>query len=61
MITNEKLKNHVKHLKDKHRELDERIKMMETNHESENEIKALKFEKLRMKKDIAWMESAIQQ
>jgi hypothetical protein len=55
----EKLKNHIKSLKSKHEELDQRIIEAYLHYDPDVEIKDLKIEKLQVKKEIEWLEKEI--
>lgn len=57
----EKLKNHIKTLKAKHEELDQRIIESYLHYDPDQDIKKLKVEKLQVKKEIEWLEKEILQ
>lgn len=51
------VEGHIKALKNKHRELHERIEVLEAEHVDEKYITPLKKEKLRIKDEIATYEA----
>ena len=57
----EKLKNHIKTLRSKHEELDQRIIEAYLHYDPDVKIKDLKIEKLQVKKEIEWLEKEISQ
>jgi hypothetical protein len=57
----EKLKNHIKNLKVKHEELDQKIIEAYLHYDPDVKIKDLKIEKLQVKKEIEWLENEILQ
>lgn len=48
----EKIEHHIKHLQEKHDDLDDRISKAEKSHGDDHIIKVLKKEKLALKDDI---------
>tara|TARA_R110001592_G_scaffold314024_1_gene589577 strand:- start:1368 stop:1571 length:204 start_codon:yes stop_codon:yes gene_type:complete len=52
MSTVESLSNHLKHLEDIHRELDEKITRHWAHHDSDDKVRKEKFEKLALKREI---------
>jgi len=52
MITKEKLENHIKHLQDKHDELDKQIWELECHYDESVECHNLKKKKLKLRDEI---------
>lgn len=55
----EKLKQHIKSLKEKHRDLESQIEESYTHYDTDLKIKDLKIKKLQVKKEIEWLEKEI--
>ena len=52
MSTLQSLSNHLKHLEDIHRELDEKITRHWEHHDSDDKVRQEKLEKLALKREI---------
>ena len=52
MSTLQSLSNHLKHLEEIHRELDEKITRHWEHHDSDDKVRQEKFEKLSLKREI---------
>ena len=52
MLTKEKLKNHIKHLEEKHSKLDKEIQLKYSLHENDLHLEHLKKRKLHIKDEI---------
>ena len=59
MSTSISLKNHLKVLEKKHRDLDEKIIVLEDEHFSNEMISPFKLEKLRLKREIERLQQKI--
>ena len=59
MNTSTSLKNHLKVLEKKHRDLDEKIVILEDEHFSNEMISPFKLEKLRLKREIERLQQEI--
>jgi hypothetical protein len=59
MSTSTSLKNHLKVLEKKHRDLDEKIIILEDEHFSNEMISPFKLEKLRLKREIEKLQQQI--
>lgn len=59
MITKEKLKNHVAHLKEKHHEVDKLLLEATAHHEENDRVNNLKKQKLHIKDEIVRLEKQI--
>lgn len=55
----EKLKQHIKSLKEKHRDLEQQIEESYIHYDSDLKVKDLKIKKLQVKKEIEWLEKEI--
>ena len=55
MLTKEKIQHHIKHLQEKHDELDDKIKREYTTYGDDLVVTALKKEKLELKDEIEKM------
>jgi hypothetical protein len=56
-----KLKHHIVQLREKHKDLEYRIKNGYDHHDSDLSLKELKIKKLQVKKEIEWLENEIKQ
>ena len=59
MLTVEKLKNHISHLEEKHKKIDEDITKLYKEHGNDLKIETLKKIKLHLKDEIAKTENQI--
>jgi hypothetical protein len=55
----EKLKHHIKSLKEKHKDLENQINESYIHYDPDLKIKDLKIKKLQVKKEIEWLEKEI--
>ena len=61
MSTLQSLSNHLKHLEDIHRELDEKITRHWEHHDSDDKVRQEKYEKLALKREIEDLKTMIEQ
>lgn len=54
-----KIQHHINSLKDKHKELEIKIKESYDHFDPDEKIKELKIKKLQVKKEIEWLEKEI--
>lgn len=55
----EKLKNHINHLKEKHKDYETKIEEAHLHYDPDEVVKKLKIEKLQVRKEIEWLENEI--
>lgn len=55
----DKIKNHIKHLEEQHKELDFSIKEAYNHHDADEKVKELKIKKLQLKKTIEWLNTQV--
>lgn len=60
MSTVESLTNHLKHLEEVHRELDEKITRHWEHHDSDDKVRQEKYEKLALKREIEELREMIE-
>ena len=61
MSTVQSLTNHLKHLEELHRELDEKITRHWEHHDSDDKVRQEKLEKLSLKREIEELRSRIEE
>jgi hypothetical protein len=61
MSTLQSLSNHLKHLQELHRELDEKITRHWEHHDSDDKVRQEKLEKLSLKREIEELRSRIEE
>jgi hypothetical protein len=61
MSTLQSLSNHLKHLEEIHRELDEKITRHWEHHDSDDKVNQEKLEKLSLKREIEQLRSRIEE
>jgi hypothetical protein len=61
MSTVQSLTNHLKHLEDLHRELDNKITRHWEHHDSDDKVRQEKFEKLALKREIEELRTKIKE
>ena len=61
MSTLQSLSNHLKHLEDIHRELDEKITRHWEHHDSDDKVRQEKLEKLYLKREIEALKMRIKE
>jgi|TARA_B100001094_G_C17511253_1_gene475694 hypothetical protein len=61
MSTLQSLSNHLKHLEDIHRELDEKITRHWEHHDSDDKVRQEKLEKLSLKREIEALKMRIKE
>ncbi|MDA8842141.1 hypothetical protein N9N08_00515 [bacterium] len=61
MSTKQSLTNHLKHLEELHRELDEKITRHWEHHDSDDKVRQEKLEKLSLKREIEELRSRIEE
>ncbi len=61
MSTIQSLTNHLKHLEELHRELDEKITRHWEHHDSDDKVRQEKLEKLSLKREIEELRSRIEE
>ena len=61
MSTLQSLSNHLKHLEELHRELDEKITRHWEHHDSDDKVRQEKLEKLSLKREIEELRSRIEE
>ena len=61
MSTLQSLSNHLKHLEEIHRELDEKITRHWEHHDSDDKVRQEKYEKLSLKREIEDLKMKIEE
>ena len=61
MSTVQSLSNHLKHLEELHRELDEKITRHWEHHDSDDKVNKEKLEKLALKREIEGLKNTIKE
>ena len=61
MSTLQSLSNHLKHLEDLHRTLDEKITRHYQHHDSDDKVRQEKYEKLSLKREIEELKEQIKE